>query len=201
MSNARLTEQTVSNRPRQPHHRSRILQIEILPYILNTMRRLAWFLGFCGTALAATPTFYKDVAPILNAHCAQCHRPGQVAPMSLIRYEQTRPWAAAIKEAVVMRKMPPWPASGPVGHFSNDWRLTPEQIAILRQWAEGHAPKGDPKEASASAHEFTDNWEKGAPDIVLSLPHEQKLAGNGTDLWKWILFDKTFDEDTCILCL
>jgi hypothetical protein len=152
----------------------------------------------CGTAAAATPTFYKDVAPILNAHCAQCHRPGQVAPMSLITYEQARPWAAAIKEAVLMGKMPPWPAVGPVGHFSNDWRLTPEQIAILRQWAEGHAPKGDPKEAAPAAHEFSDGWEKGTPDVVLSLPHEQKLAGNGSDLWKWILFDKTFDEDTWI---
>jgi hypothetical protein len=118
--------------------------------------------------------------------------------MSLISYEQARPWAAAIKEAVLMRKMPPWPASGPLGHFANDWRLTPEQIAILRQWADSRAPEGDPRQAAPLARDFTDGWEKGTPDVVLTLPHEQKLAGNGSDLWKWILFDKTFDEDTWI---
>lgn len=65
---------------------------------------------FCPVAMAAslptTPTFYKDVSPILQAHCVQCHRPGQIAPMALITYEQVRPWAAAIKEAVLIREMP-----------------------------------------------------------------------------------------------
>src|SRR6476646_9513446 len=130
------------------------------------MRRLACFLIYCSTAAAATPTFYKDVAPILNTHCAGCHRPGQVAPMSLITYEQVRPWAAAIKEAVLMRKMPPWPASAPIGHFSNDWRLTPEQIGILREWAELRAPAGDPKQAAPLTRDFNDGWEMGQPDIV-----------------------------------
>jgi len=118
--------------------------------------------------------------------------------MSLISYEQARPWAAAIKEAVLMRKMPPWPASGPLGHFSNDWRLTPEQIDILRRWAELRAPEGDPRQTEAPTRDFADGWGMGQPDVVLTLPHEQKLAGNGADLWKWVLFDKTFDEDTWI---
>jgi hypothetical protein len=118
--------------------------------------------------------------------------------MSLITYEQARPWAAAIKEAVLLRKMPPWPASGAIGHFANDWRLTPEQIDVLRQWAESHAPGGDPRQAAPHARDFTEGWEMSAPDIVLTLPQEQKLAGSGSDLWKWVLFEKTFDDETWI---
>jgi hypothetical protein len=73
-------------------------------------------------SLPATPTFYKDISPILEDHCASCHRPGEIAPMPLITYDQVRPWASAIKEAVLMRKMPPWFAEAPAGHFSNDSR-------------------------------------------------------------------------------
>jgi hypothetical protein len=146
------------------------------------MRGLGWFVAFSVTAAGAKPTFYRDIAPILNSHCIQCHRPGQVAPMSLITYEQVRPWAIAIKEAVLMKKMPPWPASAPTGYFSNDWRLTEEQIDTLRQWAELRAPAGDPGNTPPLTRDFADGWEMGAPDVVLTLPHEQKLAGNGADL-------------------
>ena len=151
-------------------------------------------------SLPATPTFYKDVMPILQAHCVDCHRPGQVAPMSLITYEQARPWAAAIREAVVLRKMPPWPADAPLGHFANDWRLRDSEIERIRQWADGKAPAGDPKDAPP-ARVFTEGWQLGEPDIVLRLPREQHVPGNGEDLWKFIFFDRVFDRDTRIRAL
>src|SRR5213594_445398 len=71
-------------------------------------------------------TFYKDVLPILQKNCQTCHRPGQIAPMALITYKETRPWAKAIKAAVTMRKMPPWFADHRYGHFTNDRSLKPE---------------------------------------------------------------------------
>src|ERR1051325_8295412 len=80
-------------------------------------------------AAADTPTFYKDVLPILQKNCQTCHRPGEVAPMSLITYEQSRPWAKAIKTAVTSKKMPPWFADPDFGHFANDRRLAARRNA------------------------------------------------------------------------
>jgi len=77
------------------------------------------------------PTFYQDVLPILQGHCQSCHRPGEVAPMPLITYEQTRPWASAIAKAVQSKTMPPWFSDPRFGHFSNDPSLTEQQIATV----------------------------------------------------------------------
>src|ERR1700716_2208946 len=76
----------------------------------------------------ASVTFSKDVAPILNRRCAECHRPGEVAPMSLLTYQQTRPWAVAIKEKVLSRTMPPWLADPRYGEFLNDRRMSQSEI-------------------------------------------------------------------------
>src|SRR5687767_16003318 len=85
-------------------------------------------------AAAESPTFYKDVLPILQANCQSCHRPGEVAPMSLLTYEQARPWARAIKAAVTSRQMPPWFAEPGIGHFANERRLVDREIATLNAW-------------------------------------------------------------------
>src|SRR4051794_39280117 len=98
-------------------------------------------------AASETPTFYKDVFPVLQKTCQGCHRPGEAAPMSFLTYESTRPWAAAIREAVKTKKMPPWSADGIHGQFSNDPTLSPEESRTLVSWAEGKAPAGDPKDA------------------------------------------------------
>jgi len=76
------------------------------------------------SAFAADPTFYQDVLPILQKNCQSCHRPGEVGPMPLLTYQNTRPWAKAIKTSVVSRKMPPWFADPAYGHFSNDRTLS-----------------------------------------------------------------------------
>src|ERR1700731_111326 len=95
---------------------------------------------------AADVTFNKDVLPILQKNCQTCHRPGQVAPMSLISYKDARPWAKAIKAAVTTRKMPPWFADPQVGHFTNDRSLKQSEIDTLVQWADSGAAEGDPKD-------------------------------------------------------
>src|ERR1700689_147798 len=99
------------------------------------------------TAAPAAPTFYKNVLPILQNHCQSCHRPGEVAPMPLVTYEQTRPWAASMAHSVTMRVMPPWFADPRYGHFANDASLTDQQIATLVAWSEAGAPAGDAHDA------------------------------------------------------
>lgn len=106
------------------------------------MRALATALLSITVARAADVTFNRDVLPIFQAKCQSCHRPGEVAPMSLVTYESSRPWAKAIKAAVLTRKMPPWSADPRYGHFANDPTLTPEEIRTITQWVDGDAPEG-----------------------------------------------------------
>src|SRR5882672_4068337 len=101
-------------------------------------------IAWCAAALACaptfasegtrTPTFTKDVAPILEKNCQVCHRPGEAGPFSMLTYEQTRPWAAAIRQAVKTRKMPPWFADSDYGKFSNATALTQGEIDMIAAW-------------------------------------------------------------------
>src|SRR5277367_906380 len=92
----------------------------------------------------SSPTFNKDVLPILQKNCQGCHRPGELAPMSFLTYSDTRPWAKAMKQAVLTKKMPPWFAEK--GHFANDRTLSADQINTLASWADGGAPEGEAKD-------------------------------------------------------
>src|SRR5215470_6454335 len=104
------------------------------------MLRTGLLILAAGSALVAAPakelTFHKDIEPILQARCQGCHRPGEAAPMSLLTYQEARPWAKAIREAVVIRKMPPWFADPKHGSFSNDRRLSQAEIDAFSAWAE-----------------------------------------------------------------
>src|SRR6185503_3603064 len=102
----------------------------------------AWGLG----AQSAPSTFTKNVAPVLQKNCQGCHRPGEAAPFSLLTYEQARPWAKAMKEAVLLKKMPPWYADPHYGKFCNDRSLTQKEIDIIAAWADAGAPQGDMKD-------------------------------------------------------
>src|ERR1700681_184995 len=104
-----------------------------------------------------SPTFTKDVLPILQKNCQACHRPGEAAPFSLLTYESARPWAKDIKGAVVSRKMPPWFADPKYGHFLNDPRLPEESVRTLAAWVDAGAPEGDPKDKPAPI-EWRDGW-------------------------------------------
>ena len=98
---------------------------------------------------SATVTFNKDVAPILFANCAECHRPGESAPMSLLSYQEARPWARSIKEKVAARFMPPWHADPHVGTWSNDRRLTQTEIETIVAWVDGCDKEGYAKDGTA----------------------------------------------------
>ncbi|HWZ31105.1 MAG TPA: hypothetical protein VNX18_07225 [Bryobacteraceae bacterium] len=115
-----------------------------------------------------TPTFYRDVVPILQNHCQECHRPNQSGPMPLVTYEQVRPWAKAIRDVVASRKMPPWFADPCCGHFSNDRSLSADQIETLAKWVEAGAMKGDPGNAPAP-REWPDGWNLPAHDAVFTI--------------------------------
>ncbi|HZT38636.1 MAG TPA: thiol-disulfide isomerase [Bryobacteraceae bacterium] len=138
-------------------------------------------------------TFNKDVAPILFRHCVACHRPGNIAPMSLLSYKEARPWAAAIREAVVSRKMPPWHADPNVGRFSNDARLKDHDIAILDAWAKSGAREGNPADLPR-APEFTERWHI-QPDVVLTIPAAHLTKSSDTDEYAYIFVATNFTED------
>ncbi len=96
---------------------------------------------------SASITFHKDVLPILQKNCQGCHRPGQMGPMPFLTYQGTRPWAKAMKAAVVTKKMPPWSADGQYGPYLNDRSLKPSEIETIAKWADTGAAEGDPKDA------------------------------------------------------
>ena len=101
------------------------------------------------SSVSSPVTFAKDVLPILQKNCQSCHRPGQIAPMSLLSYQEARPWAKAIKAAVAARKMPPWFADQAYGHFVNDRSLKQSDIETIVKWADSGATEGNPKDAPA----------------------------------------------------
>src|SRR5579863_10110121 len=157
-------------------------------------------LGLFVTAIGAspfadtTPTFSKDVAPILYKNCASCHRPGDIAPMSLLTYEQVRPWAKSIREKVAQGVMPPWHSDAPRGTFSNDRRLTDHDKDIILSWASGGAPQGDPKDLPAMP-KFTEGWEIGTPDVVLSMTKPFNVTASGTIAYQYFTIPTNFTED------
>ena len=139
---------------------------------------------------AAPVTFSKDIAPILQSKCQDCHQPNSIAPMSLISYEETRPWARSIKNRVSARQMPPWHIDKSVGvqKFKNDMSLTEEQIDTIVRWVDAGAPQGNPKDMPAPRPLITDNeWQGvrdgfGKPDLVIRSP-EYTMAAQHQDVW------------------
>src|SRR5882762_6862816 len=142
----------------------------------------------------SAPTFSRDVAPILFKNCAGCHRPGEIAPMPLLTYEQTRPWAKSIREKVALGQMPPWHAAEPRGTFSNDRRLTAAEKDTLIQWATTGAPQGDPKDLPPTP-KFTEGWEIGTPDLVLSMAKPFEVPASGTINYQYFTVPTNFTED------
>ena len=106
----------------------------------------------------ASLTFSKDVAPILYKSCVSCHRPGEVAPMSLINYKDVRPWASAIRRRVVSREMPPWTADPQYGHFRRDPRLSDDDVRTIARWVDGGAREGDARDMPALQNSSTSAW-------------------------------------------
>ena len=113
-----------------------------------------------GSGGAATLTFSKDVAPIVFTKCASCHRPGEVAPMSLTSFKEVRPWAGAIRDKVASRVMPPWHADRAYGAFRNNPSLSQAEIDTIVNWVNAGAPEGNPKDTPALPR-FAEGWQIG----------------------------------------
>src|SRR6266542_1718601 len=109
------------------------------------------------TAQSATPTYSKDVAPILYKNCTSCHRPGEIAPMSLLTFKDARPWVKSIGTQVEKGAMPPWHADAAYGEFLNDRRLSPAEKNTILQWVKAGAPEGDPKDLPL-APKYAEGW-------------------------------------------
>ena len=159
-------------------------------------------LGIATLAAAATTqkpklTYSKDVAPILNRRCVECHRSGEVAPMSLTSYKEVRPWAKAIKERVLTRAMPPWFADPHYGEFKNDRRLSREEMDAIAAWVDGGALQGDPADLPPTP-EFTEGWNIGKPDLVLDFSTEFDVPASGVVPYQYFKVPTNFTEDKWI---
>jgi len=143
---------------------------------------------------AAAPVFSKDIAPIIYQHCASCHRTGEIAPMSLLSYEEVRPWAASIREKVATGAMPPWHSAAPRGQFSNDRRLSDAEKESILRWVASGAPKGDVEDLPPLPA-FTENWEIGKPDAVFTMPEPYTVPTSGVVAYQNFTARTNFTED------
>ncbi len=139
-------------------------------------------------------TFFRDVLPVLQNHCQECHRPGQMAPMSLTTYEEARPWAKAIREQVRSRKMPPWPADPCCGHFANDRSLSPADIETLARWADSGAAKGDLRDAPPKKI-WPAGWNLPAHDLELGMTWDFHVPASGAVEYQYFPIHTGFKED------
>jgi peroxiredoxin len=138
-------------------------------------------------------TFYRDVLPIVQKNCQECHRPGAVGPFALMTYKQAVNWADDIKEYVQERKMPPWkPVEGPA--FHNERKLSDKDIRTLAAWVDGGTPEGDPRDAPPPRR-FVEGWRLGKPDLVLTVPEEMIVGPSGPDLFRCFVLPTGLGED------
>jgi len=155
---------------------------------------------FAGICTAATPTFNKDIAPILYQNCATCHRPGEVAPFSLLTYQDAAKRAKLISTVTEKRYMPPWKAEPGYGSFANERRLTDAQLQLLKSWAEAGAPEGDPADKPAPPV-FAEGWLGGEPDQVVKMPVKYSLAADGPDQFQCFVLPLNLDKDVYVSLL
>jgi len=146
------------------------------------------------TADLAAVTFTKDVAPILYSKCAECHRPGEAAPFSVLSYKDVRPWARSIKDKVVSHEMPPWHADPHIGQWSNDRRLSQDQIQKIVAWVDHGAAEGNAADLPP-APTFPDGWIIGKPDVVFQIAEETTLDATGPDEYQYFDVPTNFTED------
>jgi hypothetical protein len=161
------------------------------------MKVIAFALAAAGIVAAAPvpeTTFYKDVLPVLQKNCQGCHHPGEAAPMSLLNYETTRPYAKAIKASVLNRKMPPWFADPHYGKFSNDRTLSDADVKTLVSWADSGAKAGNPKDAPRPV-EWAEGWLIGKPDVIFEMPTAFNIPAEGTVDYQYVRVPTNFTED------
>jgi hypothetical protein len=153
--------------------------------------------AFAASTGADAPTFSKDVAPVLFKRCIECHRAGEAGPMALTSYKEARPWAKSIKQAVASRTMPPWDADPAVDHFSNDRRLTDNELATVVKWVDNGAPEGNPKDLP-KLPALVQGWQFGKPDVTFDIGKDYTITAEGPIAYQYFKIDPGFKEDTWI---
>jgi len=142
---------------------------------------------------ANVPTYTKDVAPILYENCTSCHRPGEIAPMSLLTYDDVRPHARDIRDKISEGAMPPWHAAMPPGTFLNERSLTAAEKSTILRWVANGAPKGDPKDLPP-APRYPQGWSIGTPDVVLEMQEDYKIPADGVIAYEYFYIPTNFTE-------
>jgi hypothetical protein len=142
-------------------------------------------------------TFTKDVAPIFFKNCADCHRPNDIAPMSLLSYKDARPWARSIKEKVTTRQMPPWSADPHFGEFANNTQLSQSDVDTITAWVDQGAKEGNPTDLPPQPA-IVNGWRTGKPDIILSMEKPYEIPAGGPDQYVYFTIPTNLKEDTWI---
>lgn len=178
---------------------------------MKLTRAVAFGTFFCGVvalvcsagASASSPaplTFNKDIAPIFYKNCIGCHRPGEIAPMSLISFKEVRPWAKAIREKVVTREMPPWHADQNYGKWENDRRLTQKEIDTVVAWIDGGTAEGKPTDLPPPP-KLASGWQIGEPDMIFQMPTEYTVPAEGGVAYQHFTVPTNFKEDRYVQAL
>ncbi len=153
--------------------------------------------GLASAEAAGTPTFAKDIAPILYENCVACHRPNHLAPMSLITYADARPWARAVKTKVLAREMPPWGADSSVRAYKNDASLTQTEIDTIAAWVDGGAPEGNAVDLP-EVPQFAEGWSIGEPDLIFTMLEPFEVPADGTVPYSYVTVPTNLQEDIWI---
>lgn len=139
-------------------------------------------------------SYYRDVLPILQSRCQECHREGEIGPFALDDYEEVSNWAETIKEAVLEKRMPPWPAAPGAGPFTNDLSMSDDEVATLVRWVDHGCPEGDHAD-KPPAREWGEGWRIGKPDRIFRMPKEIPLPATGVLPYLYFVVSDVFDED------
>ena len=146
------------------------------------------------TAKPADVTYTKDIAAILWKNCAGCHRPGEVGPFSLLKYQDAAKRADFLVQITADKRMPPWKAEAGHVQYRDERRLSEEDLAKLAAWAEAGAPEGDPKDLP-EAPKFAEGWQLGEPDMILKLEESFTIPADGNDIYRCFVLPMNISED------
>src|SRR5262249_37370171 len=144
-------------------------------------------------------TFHRDVEPILQKNCQECHRPGEVGPFSLMTYKQAVNWAQDIKDFTKRREMPPWKVSDGIP-FHNERAMTDKEIQTLADWVDGGTPMGNSKDA-LPAREFPKGWQLGEPDLILTPEDDFVVGPSGKDVFRCFVMPTRLTEDKHVVAV
>jgi hypothetical protein len=154
--------------------------------------------GISDTTKGGTaPTYSKDIAPILNKRCISCHSQTNIAPFSLIGYQNARKWAPAIADVTRINYMPPWKAKAGYGEFRDDPTLTTAEKELISRWSKSGAPEGNPSDAPP-VPALTADWRMGTPDMIISPELPTKIPASGSDFFRDYLVDPKITEPTWV---